>query len=343
MAEFEFISFSDLNESMRLVAQELVAEERYNILPPLQQIKTMCLLFQKFSPIESNTAEMRKEIYALGAKIIFSLRSFLLQSEILFTVGAMSPDGTQLSTTTYTQDQVLNNLKVNLTNSQIELSSTLEAFNNEKLDTYSSLWPQIVNATEYTWNSNIKYETRKYITSKNKARFIYRKPFADTNVWFRYYQRQKVRLLTYYYDKGGFDLVAYNKGWLYEWFQEYIQDPDNAEQLRNAFDSHSNTPLSGMMSEVQRENIPGYKGGDYQQANGKWAQAKYGNRRIITFTSIKTVISNVLKYITQFEAQSDYSKEQLAKDLTNTFTDRRTINDSYDKITNTILSSLKLT
>ncbi|MBQ7765203.1 hypothetical protein IJ384_07560 [bacterium] len=45
MAEFEFISFSDLNESMRLVAQELVAEERYNILPPLQQIKTMCLLF----------------------------------------------------------------------------------------------------------------------------------------------------------------------------------------------------------------------------------------------------------------------------------------------------------
>ena len=98
-----------------------------------------------------------------------------------------------------------------------------------------------------------------------------------------------------------------------------------------------------MMSGAERENIPGYKGGDYQLANGKWAQAKYGNKRIITFTSIRTVISNVLKYITQFEGQSNYSKEQLAKDLINTFTEHRTINESYDKITDTLLSSLKLT
>jgi hypothetical protein len=53
----------------------------------------MCLLFEKFSPIDSNTPDMRKEIYRLGAQIVFSLRSFLLQSEILFTIGAISPDG----------------------------------------------------------------------------------------------------------------------------------------------------------------------------------------------------------------------------------------------------------
>ena len=109
MAEFEFISFSDLSETIKEAANELITEEQYEILPPLQQIKIMCLLFQKFSPIDSNTPEIRKEIYSLGARIVFSLRSFLLQSEILFTIGAISPDGTQLSTTTYTQDQVLNN------------------------------------------------------------------------------------------------------------------------------------------------------------------------------------------------------------------------------------------
>lgn len=342
MAEFEFINFSDLNEIMKQAANELISEEQYNILPPLQQIKIMCLLFQKFSPIDSNTPEMRKEIYSLGAKIVFSLRSFLLQSEIIFTVGAISPDGKQLSTTTYTQDQVLNNLNINLKSSQVELSSSLEIFNSEKIDTYSSLWPQILNAASYSWDMGYDNK-RQYITSRNKKRYVYSKPGIDTNVWVRYYQRQKMKFFTYYYDKGGFNLVSYNHGWLYEWFQNYIQDSNNAEQLKNAFLSGSRTPLAGMMSGAERENIPGYKGGDYQLANGQWAQAKYGNKRIITFNSIKTVISKVLSYITQFEGQSNYSKETLAKDLINTFTEKRTINESYEKITDTLLSSLKLT
>lgn len=342
MAEFEFISFSDLSEIMKEAASELITEEQYEILPPLQQIKTMCLLFQKFSPINSNTPEMQKEIYALGARIVFSLRSFLLQSEILFTIGAISPDGKQLSTTTYSQDEVLNNLNINLKSAQVELSSALETFNSEKLDTYSSLWPQILTAASYDWDMGYD-EKRIYITSRKKRRYVYSKPGQDTNVWVRYYQRQKAKFFTYYYDKGGFNLVSYNHGWLYEWFQNYIQDPDNAQQIQSAFLSGSKTPLQGMMSGAERENVPGYKGGDYQLANGKWAQAKYGNKRIITFASIRTVILDVLKYITQFEGESSYSKEQLAKDLINTFTERRTINESYNKITNTLLSSLKLT
>lgn len=342
MAEFEFISLGDLNDIMRQAAAELISEEQYELLPPLQQIKMMCLLFEKFSLIDSNTPEMRKEIYRLGAQIVFSLRSFLLQNEILFTIGAISPDGKQLSTTTYSQDEVLNNLNVNLKSAQVELSSALETFNSEKLDTYSSLWPQILTAASYDWDMGYD-EKRIYITSRKKRRYVYSKPGRDTNVWVRYYQRQKAKFFTYYYDKGGFDLVSYNHGWLYEWFQNYIQDPDNAQQIQSAFLSGSKTPLQGMMSGAQRENIPGYKGGDYQLANGKWAQAKYGNKRIITFASIKTVISNVLKFINKYESGSNYSKEQLAKDLTNTFTDIHTINDSYDNIANTILSSLRLT
>lgn len=342
MAEFEFITFGDLNDVMRQAVVELIAEEQYELLPPLQQIKIMCLLFEKFSPIDSNVPNMRKEIYRLGAKIVFSLRSFLLQSEILFTIGAISPDGTQLSTTTYSQDEVLNNLNINLKSAQVELSSALETFNSEKLDTYSSLWQQILTAASYDWSMGYD-EKRMYTTSRKKKRYVYSKPGVDTNVWVRYYQRQKTKLFTYYYDKGGFDLVSYNHGWLYEWFQNYVQDPNNAQRLQSAFLSGSKTPLQGMMSEVQRENIPGYKGGDYLLANGKWAQAKYGNKRIITFASIKTVISNVLKFINKYESGGNYSKEQLARDLTTTFTDINRINDSYDNITDTILSSLCLT
>lgn len=328
---------------MKEAANELISEEQYNVLPPLQQIKTMCLLFERFSPIDSNTAEMKKEIYSLGAKIVFSLRSFLLQSEIVFTIGAISQNGQQLSTTSYAQDEVLRNLNVNLKNRQIELSTSLEKFNDNSLDTYSSLWPQILNAASFDWKTGTKYEQKIYTTSRNKRKWVYRKMEPDTNVWVRYYMRQKQRMLSYYYDKGNFNLTQYNHGWLYEWFQAYIQDPENAEQLQQAFLSNSKTPLAGMMSGSVRENIPGYKGGDYQLANGIWAQAKYGNRRVVTFNSIKVVISSILSDIIKYESNKNYSKEQLAQDLSKTFTDYRTINESYDKIVSTILSQLKLT
>lgn len=344
MSEFKFIDYSELSEIMKQAAQELILEEQYEVLPPLQQIKTICLLFKKFSSINSNTPDMQKEVYSLGTRLVFTLRSFLLQSEILFTIGAISPDGKQLSTSTYSQDEILNNLNINLKNSQVELSYALEKFDSEKLDTYSSLWPKILAAANVEWNNgNGIDEKRLYVTSKNKKKYIYSKKGIDTNVWVRYYMRRKQRVFAYYYDKGGFDLVAYNKGWLYEWFQEYVQNIDNAQELQAAFTNGSKTPLKGMMSGAERENIPGYKGGDYQLANGRWAQAKYGNKRIITFKSICSVVDNVLKFIEQYEKGANYSKEQLATDLTKTFTDVNTINDSYDKIVDTVLSSLNLT
>lgn len=342
MSSFKFIDYNDLDPIMKEAANELIIEERYNLLPPLQQIKTMCLLFQKFSLTNSNSQEMRKEAYSLGAKIVFSLRSFLLQDEILFTIGAISPDGQRLSTTTYTQDQVLNNLHINLKNAQVELQSSLELFNSSNLDTYSSLWPQILNAASFEWDEG--YDQQKiYITSRNKRRKVYSKPGIDTNVWVRYYQRGRQRNLAYYYDKGNFNLVSYNNGWLYEWFQGYIQDPANAEQLAAAFKSGSNTPLLGMMSNAKRDNIAGYKGGDYQLANGQFAQAKYGNKRIITFKSIHKVIDKILICIQQYEKGGQHSKEQLAKDFSNIFTHKETINNSYMNIVDTMLKQLQLT
>ena len=98
-----------------------------------------------------------------------------------------------------------------------------------------------------------------------------------------------------------------------------------------------------MMAGAERENIAGYKGGDYQLANGQFAQAKYGNKRIITFTSINTVIDNILYYIRQYETEETYSKESLARDFIKTFTHKDTINDSYENITNTMLEQLKIT
>lgn len=338
MNEFEFITLDDLNEVMRDIADNLIKEKNLDIQQPLQQIKMMCLLFQRMVSMP----EQQEDAYRLGAQIVFRLRSFLLQSDIQFTIGAISPDGTKLSTTPYTQYEVLNNLRINLTAKQVELSSSLEKYNEKNIDTYSSLWPKILNvATNFEWPQYS--EKKKYMQHKGKKKpYVYNQSYPDINVWVRYYTHSKQKLFTYYYDKGNFDLVGYNKGWLYEWFQEYIQDPNNAQEIESAFATNSSTPLQGMMSNVKRENIAGYKGGDYQLANGNYAQAKYNNKRLITFKSINTVITDILTYINNFESQKNYAKEQLAQDLITTFTHKDTINQSYENIVTGLLQQLKL-
>lgn len=333
---FNYISYNDLIPIFEQSARQLLSEEKMLMMPPLEQIKMLCYSFQ--SALKNPNID-QQQTYLLGAQIVFQLRSYLLQEEIYFSIGATSPDGQQLSSKMLTQNELLKNLQANLKSRAIELNSALENFDTSNISNLSDLWSKVINASTFDWNSDISYEKKMYTTSRRAKRYVYKKPDPDTNVWVRYYTRQKKRYLTHYYDKGNFDLIAYNHGWLYEWFQEYMQDRQNALALQAAFLT-SSTPLQEMMKGVQRENIAGFKGGDYIDAMGRQVQAKLGNKRIIPFKSIESVIGKILSIIHLYENTNNY--QDMAQKLANLFTDTRTLNQSYDKVVDSILSQLNL-
>ena len=344
MAEenFEFLTENDFYDIFKEAGN--ILSKDYSIMDPIEKIEYMCNFFK--NELNSISVDTEK-VYILGMKIIFSLRSFLFQESIIFSIGATSPDGNKLSVKEISQEELFKNITANLKSKQIELSSQLEKFDNNLVNqNLSELWKNVVLAADFNWDQG--YDEKKiYITSKNKRRYVYSKPGADTNVWVRYYMRQKRRYLTYYYNQGNFNLISYNQGWLYEWFQEYVSDIENQKQLAAAFSKGDIKPLSGMMSEKVRENVPGYKGGDYlRQENGVYQQiqAKMGNRRIITFKSIETVINEILIIINEYkkEIKSGEAGNKIGNEFFKLFTDKQTINEGYDKIADEILTRLKV-
>lgn len=345
---YNFLSLDDLKDVLDEASLLLLQETNYSQQPILTKIKQLCLLFeQQYHQINKND-DAEKKMYTFGMKIVFSLREFLLQEEIIYSIGATSPDGKKLSVKEISQKEVFTNITANLKSKQMELSAALEKYNPEQLSSLSELWGKVVEAADFNWEDGYSQQ-KNYLTSKGKTRRVYKKPNPDTNVWVRYYMRQKKRYLTYYYDKGNFDLVAYNSGWLYEWFQEYVSDHENQLQLEAAF-LKSNTPLKQMMFGATRENIEGYKGGDYIDAYGRQVQAKKGNKRIITFTAIRNVIiggqrvTGILPIIQRYEAElnNPESARKMGEKFAALFTDNRTvINKEYDLIVDNILKQLK--
>lgn len=346
---FEFLTIDDLKDCLDEASITLLQNAGYQTMPVLEQIKKLCVIFQqKISDTTIDNSQI-KNTYLLGMKIVYYLRAFLLQEQIIFSIGAESPTG-ELSVKEINQQEIFNSINVNLETCQLELNSAIERFDPDNVNqSISDLWKKVVLAAKFDWSEG--YDTKKiYITSGKKRRYVYSKPNPDTNVWVRYYMKQKQRYLTRYYNKSlndsSLNLIGYNQGWLYEWFQEYIQDKESQLQLQAAFDANSNSPLSGMFLGAVRENIEGYKGGDYIDAQGQQVQAKFKNKRIATFNTIKTVIANIIEIINDYEktlsGEDTAVIQKMAQRFLQLFTDKRIkINYSYEKIVDQLISPLQ--
>ena len=79
-------------------------------------------------------------------------------------------------------------------------------------------------------------------------------------------------------------MLNFNRGWLYEWFNAYIQDEESYLELQTSLKAGGNTPLKKMMnaSASKRERIEGRKGGDFIEKGGRQIQAKMENQKILT-------------------------------------------------------------
>ncbi len=291
-------------------------------------------------------AEMRKatfrQVTMVGALLVFKIRQFLLQESITFSLGATDEQG-QLFERKITQDELFQKidgkrqrLRSSLSSHAILLSRSLERFNNQDFQEVGSLnlWPTIMQLAFD--GPAIKGSGDDFEDSDGTD--FYQKDNADKEVYIRYSEGKK-QTKQYYYGKN--EMKYYNKGWLYEWYMEYISEkPENESILAQSLAQSSIRPIMKGM-----DATPGYKGGDYI-AQGQQMQAKYNNQQMITYVSIITVLTEIEKIFTEWEENKNI--EAMSQQFVKLFTDDSTaierLNTTYSNVVNKqLLSLLKTT
>lgn len=256
--------------------------------------------------VEDNNKDSYSQIILQGTKIIFMLRQFLTGESLSFVLGG-SLDGKQLVQVKKTQDELFNdmqNLRVSFSNGQIELSRNIENLNNyqdyEFLENGSlaAQWEKILE-----WGFIPDYNLAEEISShknNNVVTHIYRKRTADINVYLRFKTSASTgtkngRTAQHYYGNGAATsvkgMLAYDRGWLYQWIKMYEQaDQLAVQQILTEFQSNTLTPLKTLMTGnkqiARRESDPGIRGGDFGSE-----QYKYTNRRVITLNNIYNILN----------------------------------------------------
>ena len=280
-----------------------------------------------------------------GGQLVYQIRSLLLKENIDYFLGGQSSDGSQLYTKVIPQSVILNNLIANLETGAVLLNSELEQFTNQdKVAKHINfLWQQVQYLSDISY-SNLEAQQDKKIlayTFVNKSgktirvyRHFYQKPSSDENVFMRYAnQRTKKRKYGYYMIDN--KMSFFNNGWLYEWFEEYINQQGFSKLCSSLIDHQS---LSVMMKKT--DTVAGYKGGDFTIGKQQ-IQAKFKNLRVISFKSIIGVLTrlqeNLSLYITE---TSQEKKDKTIEKLAQIF-----VADNIEKInkstTNTALNVVK--
>jgi len=341
-SNFEFLTEKDFREIFGEAASELLKENTFSWGNSLLLIEQMCDFFLKAATNSKLTGLVNEEqLYMLGFKLVFSLREFLLKEEIIFSIGATDPQNNTLSTTELHSKDLWENIHVNLKEQIIALNSDVEKFNPSKVNKRrSDMWKKVLQyGIHYVYRDDI-YDKIPTRSGKGKRK-IYRSFDPDTNVYIGFSGQKGDKYLWYYKKSNGY--LNYNRGWLYEWFMSYVMNQHMAimeQSLRQP-----NYQLEGMMNSASRENISGFRGGDYI-ARGRQYQAKMNNMQITTFNNIITTIQNIQKIIQEYKEDNDGNSKDASAKLANSFmqifTHKETLNRSYGSYVNSILEQLKL-
>lgn len=294
-----------------------------------------------YNKIRKNTF---KQIMMVSGMFVFKLRKFLLQETIMFSLGATDEFGT-LYERQISQDELFQKIqgsnrmamRSSLSSHALMLSRSLETLKEQTMSNFTevgtlNLWPRILQLAFL--GPRIKDNGDDEIANSDPD--YYQKDSMDRNVYVRYSQGKKQTLLHYY---GKEQKQFFNKGWLYEWYMEYIsQSIEHEKELQQSLQKGSLAPLFEGKS---MESIEGYRGGDYATAQGQQIQAKYQNQQIITFTSIFTVINDIESILSKWQSADI---QTLSQEFVNLFTSDDSslnkLNKDYNQIIETQLFSL---
>lgn len=125
--------------------------------------------------------------------------------------------------------------------------------------------------------------------------------------------------------------LAFNRGWLWEWFSEMVVH--NQQLLNDIFYSSDEMAVSLFFNadEVERDTLPGWKGGDYQgNTERQQYQAKYENQKLMSIESILTVLSELIGILSMIKMKNQRIKEWGVKELQELFLSSNAIGQILD-------------
>lgn len=238
---------------------------------------------------------IRKDIYVYGTQLIYLIRRFIFDSDILYHFGAKTNDGKHVSAF-IKETEVLKNLavinakSVGLSNKFVQELKNLNIKDENLIFNRKNMWKQV----EYL--SQIRYHKGRNIHK------IMRHKHGKNPHWA--YQSQKMDNMMYisfrgkngyyrFYNKDGGNteksLIGFNNGNLWEWYHSVLYGSSEEDYIRTTM-SIQNHSLSYLFQIKSQDSVAGTKQGDFETAWRQWVQSKYNNPTIISMNRIKKIL-----------------------------------------------------
>ncbi len=347
MADFNYVDKKVIRELLQQYGiDDADIEEIYLQTSFVNYTKKLCNLYLKL--LEEGTDSSLKMAYSLGGIIIFNLRKFVVKKDITMLMGGTDAENNNLKVSRIPLTSLLNDPSTfKITNDSLSLHSAIEKYDNLRQNVnrqQSAVWKKILDASQLSGHADFSVKEGPDATIKlkdNTEAPLYKRLKKDTNVYYRYAGKN----IYSYYDTGGW-YQFFNNGWLFEHFMSKWSHATST--MREDIISESNGDHPVAIAIDKTDNIPGYKGGDFQ-IRGRDYQAKYGNQQIITKIGINKVMKNIIKALDEYELEKKDAKRVLSKELVTLFTDKENmglegnleqINEAYDKKAQQLINSL---
>ena len=254
---------------------------------------------------ENNISQaLEKELMVYGTQLIYLLRTFIHNETITFHMASKTDKGSYSASAFVPQSEILKSLSA-VSSKSIGVTAEIQKglidkykFNTAFQIKRKNLWQQV----EYLATPWIDTKTSKKIEIKKRKdgspHWAYQSLKRDIMVYIAYHGKNNY---TKYYDMNGNgnkdDLMVFNNGWLWEWYNKILQGPSEEDYL-NTNMSIENGSLRPIM--LGSDYTPGTKEGDFQDMYGRQIQSKYANSKIISFNNIRHVIYDLEGALTQY-------------------------------------------
>lgn len=267
----------------------------------LFQGKVLTLYGRKNKELHKNEEE---KLMVYGAQLIYLLRTFIQEEEIVFHMASKDRNGKYESSAFISQSQILANLSATkktaigvsniLQKELISKNQTNELFNIKR----KNMWNRVEYLAEarYLKGKNINKIDMKKANAK-KAHWAYQSQKKDTLVYLKFAGNQIVK----YYDLDGKgqreSLMHFNNGWLWEWYNKILYGGNDLQ-----YNEVSNSLTLGSLRPIMfgPDYTPGTKEGDYQDLQKRQIQSKYANTKIISYNNIRHIIYDLEKALINY-------------------------------------------